>query len=891
MNPSTIIGLVNNVALLLALGLIYGLIGYRARGEKLSIWQGVTGVGLGVIGIVVMLTPWEFMPGVVLDTRSVLLSVSGLFFGLLPTLVATLMTSAFRLYNGGPGAWTGVAVIVSSGAIGVAWRHLRHRELEDMSIREMYGMGLVVHLAMWLWMFTLPSPLSLNALSQIGLPVMVIFPMGTALLGWLMVHQGTRKQIEEALRESEIRFLTMVKSSRDAIGVSRTGFQMLANPAYLQMFGYEHDEELIGTPVINHIALSEQEKVAAYIQARVRGEYAPAIYETRGLRKDGSEFDMAVHAFTYVLNGDVYTFVILRDITERKRTEEALRISETRYRMLFERASDAIFLVDLDTGYYLDANAAAERLTGRSAEELKKLTTRDITLAQAEERLKQIIASEGAVDVGEVVYVRPDGSTRILLVSAVPLNEKIAFSLARDITERKQTEAALRASEERFRATITQSRDGIVIADENFRIIEWSAAQTGISGYTREEMLAKPLWDFHYLSLPDEQKSPALRETLSRNMLAARTEGDADWLNALQDFEIQDREGNRKIIEVATFAVTTRDSNLYGSISRDVTKRKQAEEALRQSETRYRQIFETNQAIKLIIDPADGRIIEANQAAYQFYGYDAQTLTSLRVADITALPDEEVQEAMERAKKEEQLFFNFRHRLASGEIRDVEIYSGPVQSGGTTLLYSIIHDVTERKQAEMALHNANVQLQIQLDEIKELQTALREQAIRDPLTGLFNRRYMEEMLKQEYARAVRKQQILSIVLLDLDHLKAINDTYGHITGGDKALQTLAKTLTQYCRAEDTLCRYGGDEFVVILYDTSAQVARERALQWQKAVTKIKLVSDGKAFGVAFSAGVAAFPTHSLTCEEIILHADHALYRAKDMGRNQVVVYS
>ena len=199
MNISTIIGLVNNAALLLALGVLYDTLGYRTRGGKPTIQQAVTGVILGAIGIAVMLNPWEFTPGVVFDTRSVLLSVSGLFFGTLPTLLATLMTGGFRLYNGGAGAWTGVAVIVTSGAIGVAWRHLRRRELEDMSVGELYVMGVVVHIAMLLWMFSLPWPLAMSVLSTISLPVMVIYPVGTVLLGWLMVNRGARKRAEERI--------------------------------------------------------------------------------------------------------------------------------------------------------------------------------------------------------------------------------------------------------------------------------------------------------------------------------------------------------------------------------------------------------------------------------------------------------------------------------------------------------------------------------------------------------------------------------------------------------------------------------------------------------------------------------------------------------------------
>ena len=143
----------------------------------------------------------------------------------------------------------------------------------------------------------------------------------------------------------------------------------------------------------------------------------------------------------------------------------------------------------------------------------------------------------------------------------------------------------------------------------------------------------------------------------------------------------------------------------------------QDQAAVRASEERYRQIFETNHAVKLIINPADGRIVEANQAAAAFYGYERNTLAGMRVTDIYIMSEAKVRQAMAQAVREEQLVFNFRHRLASGKIREVEVYSGPFETAEGTRLYSIIHDITDRHRAEQARQNSEERLAQSLEHL------------------------------------------------------------------------------------------------------------------------------------------------------------------------------
>lgn len=151
-----------------------------------------------------------------------------------------------------------------------------------------------------------------------------------------------------------------------------------------------------------------------------------------------------------------------------------------------------------------------------------------------------------------------------------------------------------------------------------------------------------------------------------------------------------------------------------------IEKHKQIEYKLKINEARYHQMFETNQAIKLVIDPRNGSIIEANQSAIKFYGYSKEKLLTLKITDINTLSSSQVKEEMLKAKNEERLYFSFKHRLASGEIRDVEVYSGPIETAQGILLYSIIHDITNRTIIEKILHKQNAYLNSILRASQEL---------------------------------------------------------------------------------------------------------------------------------------------------------------------------
>ena len=207
--------------------------------------------------------------------------------------------------------------------------------------------------------------------------------------------------------------------------------------------------------------------------------------------------------------------------------------------------------------------------------------------------------------------------------------------------------------------------------------------------------------------------------------------------------------------------------------------------------------------------------------------------------------------------------------------------------------FTYIRQLHEVKSAvdrqKSTLEEANAALHSQIDKIHDLQEKLREQANRDSLTGLFNRRYLEGTLERELARGRREAAPLTMLLLDIDHFKLVNDTYGH-QAGDEVLRAFGALLAEHARTEDIVCRYGGEEFLMVMPKMSVVIARERAAALLKLVQN-QTVSFGELrIRITTSIGIAAIPEHSDTAEGLIRCADEALYLAKRNGRNRVVAF-
>ena len=220
------------------------------------------------------------------------------------------------------------------------------------------------------------------------------------------------------------------------------------------------------------------------------------------------------------------------------------------------------------------------------------------------------------------------------------------------------------------------------------------------------------------------------------------------------------------------------------------------------------------------------------------------------------------------------------------DLRITALYDNNKKRNGYLMVF---RDVTDRKEVEKNLRRAMDRLQTQLIEIGTLQSQLREQAIRDALTNLFNRRYLEETLERELSRAIRESYPLCVIMMDLDYFKDTNDTYGH-EAGDIVLKTLAETVTKQSRHGDFVCRFGGEEFVLVMPNIGIEKARMRAENLHSVIGNLNIPYGRFNLNTTISMGIAWYPAHGETKEQLLRAADMAMYVAKNTGRNRVIVY-
>ncbi len=213
-----------------------------------------------------------------------------------------------------------------------------------------------------------------------------------------------------------------------------------------------------------------------------------------------------------------------------------------------------------------------------------------------------------------------------------------------------------------------------------------------------------------------------------------------------------------------------------------------------------------------------------------------------------------------------------------------------IRSINRELEQRVVERTQELEQAQTQLHQVNEELKTQLAAVTLLEKNVRELAIRDSLTGLYNRHHLSEHLEIEYSRANRENQPIAFLLMDIDHFKDVNDTFGH-QAGDQALKAAAEVITHHTRPTDIACRYGGEEFMVILPGVGLEAALHRAEELRESIQNLEIRYQEQIIRITLSIGVAVYPQHGASSDQILSHVDAALYQAKHVGRNSVIAYA
>ena len=448
--------------------------------------------------------------------------------------------------------------------------------------------------------------------------------------------RSKRKQAEEALRQSEEKYRNLVERANDGICFVQEGILRYTNARLAQIVGYSV-EELTGKPFTDFFTPEEVPKVLDRYKRRMAGKDVAPVYETALKHNDGSRVDIEINAGVITYEGKPADLALVRDITERKRAEDALRQSEEKYRNILENMQEGYFELDL-AGNYTFANDAECRNIGYPKEEMVGMNFRQYTNEENAKILYQpyyeLYRTGKSIEILEVESIRKDGTKVIYETSASLIRDAdgkpIGFrGISRDITERKQAEEKLRESEAQYRLLADNMKDQLWLMDLNLKPTYISPSVEKSRGYTFEEIAQLPL-DKH-LTATSLQSAMEFFSIEMPKALADPTY----YMTRLLDLEFYCKDGSTLWLE-NTFSLIWDENgkplSLLGA-GRDITERKRAEKELLKSEEKYRRLVENAQE-GIFQSTAEGHHITVNQAFANILGYESPEEVLATIADI-----------------------------------------------------------------------------------------------------------------------------------------------------------------------------------------------------------------------------------------------------------------
>ncbi|EAW39138.1 PAS domain S-box protein [Lyngbya sp. PCC 8106] len=744
-----------------------------------------------------------------------------------------------------------------------------------------------------------------------------------------------QKLAEEALCASESRYRALVEQMPAAvytITVGEASMPLYISPRIEQMLGYTADEWMSNPQLWSQRLHPEDREQMSKRLSKLPTHDHPFGYEYRLLTRN--QDILWIQDSAVVIRDEDGTPILLQgvmlDITERKQAEVALRQSEERFSTLIRNLSVGVTLHG-SQGEILLCNPKASQLLGLSEVELLGLTSLSSEweiiredgspFPYQDHPVPQAIVSRQAVKNVLMGIYRPSrktGEERELIwimVSAEPQlteNRKVQHVICTfsDITILKQVQENLRTSEQLYRTIAHNFPNGtIFLFDRDLRYLVADGQGLAHLQLRREAL------EGHRLSEVLSAEIYTSTEPLYQTALAGNEQ--------VEEVQYQDQTYLVRAVPIRN----EEDEVILGMIvSQNITEQKQAELSLQRANFH---LAEVNQQLEQSVKELEQRhhesaiineMIEFLQACHRVeeaYGPISEFLKLLfpNCAGTVLLSNQKVNQVEsiatfgELAACELNLTFDDCWALRRGQIHlaernqpglfctHVDCHPFPtsslciptiVQGQAFGLFYLRIQQPEGLSKGQQQLaQTVAEQISLGLSNL-QLREELRNQSIRDALTGLFNRRYLKEFLVREFKRSQRSGQPLGVIMVDIDHFKQFNDNFGH-EAGDVVLQKVAQFLQHQVRLSDLACRYGGEEMTLILPEMSLENVKVRAEELCQGIRQLQLSYQGKDLGqITASFGVACFPQQGSTPEEVMKKADDALYQAKHQGRNQVV---
>jgi PAS domain S-box-containing protein len=555
-----------------------------------------------------------------------------------------------------------------------------------------------------------------------------------------------RKQAEEALKESEEKYRNLIERANDGIVIVQDGKMIFANGKLLDMLGYSH-EEMINTEFLSYVPPDERARIADIHIRRIKGEDVPDIYEMTGICKDGTMIPIETNSGVITYQGKPSVLAFIRDISERKEAEEALKESEARFRSLSQATFEGISITE--EGIFIDANEQLLSILGYQREDLIGNKIIDFIVPEYHQIVIESVAAKRE-DLYEVQAVCKDG--RIIDVEVRPRfmemeGRTLRLTAIRDVTERKKAEEALRESEEKYRNIVESSPMGMHMyqLEPDGRLVFSGAnpiADT-ILGVDNNQFVGKTI---------EEAFTPLAETEIPQRYREAAAEG-TPWYTEQITYEDEQIIG---AFEVHAFQTSP---GRMTALFLDITERKKAEEALQESEEKFRNIVEASpMGMHMYSLESDGRFVfrGANPAADNILGLDNSQFIGKTIEE--SFPSSAGTGLIERYRKaaaEGEPWFIEQNTYEDDKISgSFEVHAFQTAPGKMTALFL---DITERKQAEEEIRKLNDELEKRVaNRTAELEATNQEleafaysisHDLRAPLRAINS---FSEILQQEY---------------------------------------------------------------------------------------------------------------------------------------------